>query len=136
MELWWMLDMAKKPADSTLYSWWRRVVRSRWQNRCALADEGGCSGPLECHHYVHKRFLLLRFDPENGILLCANHHNVADRSQYRRKIESMIDTDYIDHMQEYRDHKQYRDKHGLSENEWRAGMLQVLKDEAAQREGV
>ena len=61
-------------SDSTLLMFWRKVVRARWDNRCAF-----CGDPkdCECHHIVPRRHRLLRFDLRNGLLLCKHCHRLA-----------------------------------------------------------
>ena len=57
----------------------RALKRDQWAHSRAfvlLRDEGRCqrcgSLGMEVHHIVKRRLLLLRFDPENLILLCAS----------------------------------------------------------------
>ncbi len=59
--------MSKDPSQTTMLK-----VYKRWKGKCAFC---GVGGTIEEHHIVPKsEDYLLIDDPENLILLCANHH--------------------------------------------------------------
>jgi hypothetical protein len=66
----------KKREDrkSQSYIDWLKAVRNRDQYQCKMSNKD-CSGILECHHILSWReHPELRYDINNGILLCKFHH--------------------------------------------------------------
>lgn len=68
---------------------WGEKVKARAGYQCELAAyEMACYGPLDPHHHFrqgpHPR---LRFDTDNGIALCRNHHDWADTPRGRVVIQ-------------------------------------------------
>ena len=59
----------------------RPLVMERWGNRCAKCR---CRGqtwyPLEFHHLIGRGRWAHRWNPENGMALCREHHNWATLS--------------------------------------------------------
>lgn len=61
---------------------WRRIIRER-DGRCQMwADPAGCGGSLEAAHLFPRRHRSVRWDPRNGVLLCAFHHEAFDANDY------------------------------------------------------
>jgi 5-methylcytosine-specific restriction endonuclease McrA len=57
----------------------RTIVRARYENRCAYANEE-CSGGLEVHHIVPRGFDTdLFFELSNLELVCRVHHGMRER---------------------------------------------------------
>ena len=52
---------------------WTLIVKLRDGYKCAVC---GSIKNLNTHHIVDKRFYPLRYDPKNGITLCALHHKL------------------------------------------------------------
>ena len=49
---------------------WNRAIRDDWDNKCAV-----CSRDVtEAHHLIPRQNELFRYDLENGIALCTQHH--------------------------------------------------------------
>ncbi len=49
---------------------WSRAVRDDWDNRCAVCGSGKC----EAHHLIPRQHEATRYSLNNGIALCASHH--------------------------------------------------------------
>ena len=100
-------------SDSTLHALWRKAVRAQGQNRCIIC---GAWGQLECHHVIHRRYKLLRWDWRNGVPVCPGVcHDMADREGVG------IAGDYAPHLRAVArvTFKQYLVDMELSEAEWR-----------------
>lgn len=54
---------------------WRWIVKERGQGRCQY--NGCCNRGEEAHHIFSRRNMSVRFDPDNGILLCRHCHRFA-----------------------------------------------------------
>lgn len=69
--------MAITEIDSESLRYWSELVKLRAMFRCEYPGCGfyGRIDTLESHHFVSKRILSLRFDPEVGICLCHGHHS-------------------------------------------------------------
>ena len=68
--------MARKPSKSSLQlkadSLWSQVVRQQW-GHCAI-----CGNPrTEAHHLIGRSRRATRYEPMNGIALCAKHHKFS-----------------------------------------------------------
>jgi hypothetical protein len=48
------------------------LIRSR--GKCEWHPATTCAGPLQCAHIFSRRYLHLRFHPDNALALCAKHH--------------------------------------------------------------
>ena len=85
----------RPPAQAlkTLDDLWREVVRMQWGGKCALAGvwlyycNHVCEGPLEAHHFIHRRVMLLKHDPANGVLLCKRAHEQSGYGDIKKHIE-------------------------------------------------
>ena len=69
-------SLLKKREDrkSQSYTDWQKAIRQRDNNECKMINSD-CNGILECHHILSWReHPELRYDINNGILLCKYHH--------------------------------------------------------------
>lgn len=69
--------MQMRRADDPELKSWRKAVRRRDRRQCQFP---GCSVKikLQCHHiYRWADYYELRYDINNGILLCAEHHKLV-----------------------------------------------------------
>lgn len=60
-----------------MHKLWRAVLIAQNGGRCEAAGCGGmrCGGPLQAHHIYKKgTWGRLRYDLENGVVACRNHH--------------------------------------------------------------
>ena len=105
---------------------WSKAVKAKYNYRCAICytTEG-----LESHHVVHRRQCgVLRNDIKNGICLCKEHHDQAERVDMLLHIFEKVDSDYLADMQRRYKHKAtYLMEHGLSESEFRKKRAEELK---------
>jgi len=70
--------MAKLNNPNSPY--WKKKASLKWGEhlhyfkRKCLVDDFDCMGNLEGHHLITKANVLTRNDPDNGVMLCTNHH--------------------------------------------------------------
>ena len=75
----WIPDRTSLKTDrqkmyDTKYKYWMLAVKKRDSWKCKIGD-GNCKGRLEAHHILNwEDFPELRYDVNNGITLCKNHH--------------------------------------------------------------
>lgn len=65
------------------YSEFRSKVRERDNHKCQWPNCSECKpNKLHCHHIRGwAKFPHLRYDPNNGILLCKTHHSLTIRNE-------------------------------------------------------
>lgn len=61
---------------------WSSIVHARANERCEMVNAPmhygfACSGPLDPHHVISRRWKRLCAHPDNGILLCRAMHDYA-----------------------------------------------------------
>jgi len=107
-------------SDSQLLDLFRKAVKAlRGEVSLRCIEEGvNERRPVQIHHIVHRGFLLLKYDPENGLPLCAEHHAWADTGAGREWCRSKVDKVYLDQRQAYGNIKAYFTERGLSRQEW------------------
>lgn len=57
---------------------WSKLIARIWGGRCGICRSASC---LSAHHLIKRRHFLYRHCPQNGILLCFNHHHMAETRQ-------------------------------------------------------
>jgi 5-methylcytosine-specific restriction endonuclease McrA len=78
-----MLDPRHRVYSTKRWQKLRALVRARYGNQCAYANEE-CSGGLEVHHIVPTRFdSTLFFELSNLELVCRVHHSMREREATR-----------------------------------------------------
>jgi hypothetical protein len=87
----------RSPAKSLSYldDLWREVVRMQWGGKCAVHVLGGCEGRLEAHHFVPRARMLLKHDPQNGVMLCHRAHELARFGAIRKSIEVTLGAERV-----------------------------------------
>lgn len=61
---------------------WRNAVLKRDGNKCVI-----CGGYFpSCHHIIPKQFKEFKYDVNNGICLCYNHHKVGKLSPHQNAL--------------------------------------------------
>ena len=70
--------MPRKPSRKTLSNkadrlWWR-AIRSKGFCELAGLDQVQCGGPHQAAHIVGRRYRVTRWDLNNGLCLCRDHH--------------------------------------------------------------
>ena len=65
----------KKDDEKELLNLWQQIIKKRAGERCEYPGCNKSNGKLDAHHVFSKgTFKHLKFDPDNGICLCVNHH--------------------------------------------------------------
>ena len=118
----------KKTGYSIKYidSLWSKAVRTRDRGKCRL-----CMSPaVDAHHIVHRsKNWALRWDMSNGISLCREHHNEADKLYMVQTILSLIDSEYlIERQKKYKFKADYLTALQMSEKEFKAEKVEELKE--------
>lgn len=58
---------------------WSFLVRTKAHNRCEICGiRGTTANPLQAHHIRTRKHISTLLDPENGVCLCATHHEYSD----------------------------------------------------------
>lgn len=74
---------AKQERNDSQYCWWRDQVRKRDNFMCKIRNEK-CSGKIIAHHILSwSEFPELRYQPNNGIVLCQAHHPLRRAEEKR-----------------------------------------------------
>lgn len=63
-------------SDKYLSSLWSKAVRAEKGLRCVKCGTNAHS----VHHIIKRRYMVLRYDPKNGVPLCTMCHPIADRN--------------------------------------------------------
>jgi len=66
----------KKKLDKQCEDLWRKIVKDNWDYKCAYC--GRQTGKLEAHHIFTRSRDNTRWDIQNGICLCVNHHKFGN----------------------------------------------------------
>jgi hypothetical protein len=118
-------------SDSTLIKLWRQAVITTYGGKCVICQ---AIGNLECHHIVHCKIKVLRWDRDNGVPVCpslrSNCHQFADSLAGREIVKQVIGQERYNHIKEL-EHVLFKDfirNLGISENEWRKQVKQNLTD--------
>lgn len=69
---------AKAEADRR-FSWF---IRTR-DGKCMIPNASPCVGGLQCCHILSRRFMGVRYDPQNAVAGCAGHHTYWTRNPDR-----------------------------------------------------
>ena len=122
--------MAKRrePAPKTLAAWWHKAVFAQKCDRCLWPD---ChESAQDAHHYVHKRYGMLKYDVDNGVPLCRYHHDMAGAKVTlgNELLKPFINLSKIlDTQAKYRCVKDYTTAQGMSRAEFLQDELETLK---------
>lgn len=63
----------KKHIDKLMVLW-REVIKLR-DGKCRLCGELKCARGMHAHHHIGRRYKNTRYEPDNGVYLCASCHN-------------------------------------------------------------
>ena len=119
-------------SESYMAAWWRRAVRAKCNNRCAIC--GGIDG-LEAHHVIPRARILTRWDHRNGILLCTECHREAHVDpMVRSTIHGYVNLKVLSGLSKQTS-KQYFAEHGITKIEYYMTMLAANKHVARNYEG-
>lgn len=112
----------KAPADSTLQKHWRLAVKAVHGDACKICGER----PVQIHHCVKRRYLVLRHDWRNGLPLCVECHAKADTILGRAEIAKHLDMDYLSQWEGVTV-KDYLIRQGMTRAEFLQNELDELK---------
>ena len=119
-------------AESYMSEWWRRAIRAKYNNRCALCGE---VYGLEAHHVIPRARMLTRWHHDNGILLCAECHKEAHVDpMVRSRIHGYVNLKVLSGLSKQTS-KQYFAEAGITKNEYYMTMLAANKHVARNYEG-
>lgn len=77
-----MIPKTKTQWETKCLALWRKILHIKHRNRCELCGVSGERKQLHCHHYIGRKNKILKFDPRNGCLLCAEHHKFGKMSAH------------------------------------------------------
>lgn len=128
-----MKKLAKKKkrpiSDAYLLKLWAKIVKERAGYRCEYPDCNINATQLHPHHWYSRRHKSLRYDPMNGIALCAHHHTMGSFSAHhdpdfkdRILATGVRSVEWSDKLREKRNVKITQD-----EDSFRADALENLK---------
>ncbi len=74
--------LLKVPSDKLLMNLWQEVVKKRAGYKCEYPD---CRKTeyLNAHHFFSRSRAATKYDPDNGLSLCAEHHSLGNRSAHK-----------------------------------------------------
>lgn len=115
-------------SDSTLSALWRKAVLHVGRDTCIICHGGGT---LECHHVIHRRYKMLRWDWRNGVPVHPGDcHDTANKMGIYAALPEF--QNYLMERSRW-NYKQYVTERGMSESDWRhnvkADLLGELGDE-------
>jgi hypothetical protein len=89
-------------SDSNLQDKWRKAVSKNFNDCCFFCGQHKFNVPLEAHHLVKRKMLLLKHDWRNGLLVCkCVCHNYAETPTGKAKIAKYLqDNNLLDYLQE------------------------------------
>jgi hypothetical protein len=117
----------RKLSNEYLFSLWSRVVRLLNNDRCTLCNS---NFKVDAHHFVHRNSCwALRWDVKNGIALCRECHRLADTLEFKERIKSKLDYEYLKNMEiKYRFKADFLTDIGMSEAEYRKVKAKELNE--------
>lgn len=69
-----LVKVTDREHSNPRYKQWKKAVHTRDNNKCRIANED-CSGRMEAHHILPwSQSPELRYEVNNGIILCHYHH--------------------------------------------------------------
>jgi len=114
--------MPKAPSDSNLQVWWRKAVKAIHGDACKICG----AQPVQIHHMVKRRKVVLRHDWRNGLPLCVECHAGIDTIKGRNYIAQYLDMDYLSGWESVT-FKDYLVLHGMTRAEFLNNELDELK---------
>ena len=113
-------------SDRHLLKMRRSVAFKIFKGKCLFCKR---TGPLEDHHYVKRKILLLRYSWRNSILVCKyGCHEYAETPEGKHKIDQWI-APHRQYLQERSiPAKQWFVEHGISRKDYLTEMYYELKE--------
>ena len=75
-------DKKRSISDGALLKLWGNIVKERAGWKCEYPDCDVRATQLHPHHWYSRRHSSIRYDPLNGICLCAVHHTMGSFSAH------------------------------------------------------
>jgi len=75
-------EKRKKVSDRHLLKLWAEKVKERSGYRCEYPCCTVRTSQLHPHHIYSRRHAATRYDPDNGMCLCAHHHTLGSESAH------------------------------------------------------
>lgn len=75
---------SKKTIERENLAAWREICLTRDKHKCQIC--GTQSKKPHVHHIIPKQFKQFRYDINNGIVLCFNHHKVGMYSPHQNSL--------------------------------------------------
>lgn len=76
------MNRKKKITDKSVLNLWRELVLRQGNNRCEYPNCQINAHQLHPHHFYSRSYKSIRYDPMNGICLCARHHTLGNESAH------------------------------------------------------
>lgn len=121
-------------SESTMMRLWREKVLRVHNGRCFFCGARADRTPVDCHHIVKRKHLILRYDHRNGIPACRTIHPInqhlkmscheyAETPQGKALIAAHVDNEYL--TARVIPAKQFFAEQGITEKEY----MEKLKQE-------
>jgi hypothetical protein len=117
-------------SDSNLQNLWRQAVLHNFNDCCFFCGQHKFNVPIECHHLVKRKMLLLKHDWRNGIPVCKYVcHSYAETPTGKAKIAQYLkDSDLLDYLQSRSGQcKDWFVSHGITRNDFLSQIYEDLK---------
>ena len=117
-------------SESNLLKLRRQVVLANFNDCCFFCGKHKFNVPLEDHHLIKRKNLLLRYDWRNGIPVCKyNCHSYAETPTGKAKISDYLrNADLLNYLQERSGQaKQWFVEHGITKNDFLKQMYDDLQ---------
>lgn len=79
-----MKKKSKKTIEKEKHKKWREKVLERDNHKCQICKKK--DGKLDVHHIIPKQFKEVRYDVQNGIVLCFRHHKMGRFSVHQNAV--------------------------------------------------
>ena len=76
---------SKKWIEREKLKQWRKMVLERDNHMCQICKKQS-GGNMHCHHIIPKQFAEFKYNVDNGIVLCYNHHKIGMYSPHQNAI--------------------------------------------------
>jgi hypothetical protein len=117
-------------SDSNLLKLRRQVVLANFNDCCFFCGQHKTQVPLEDHHLVKRKTLLLRYDWRNGIPVCKYVcHSYAETPTGKHLIDQYLtETGYLSYLQDRSGTcKDWFVSHGITKKDFLSQMYEDLK---------
>ena len=116
-------------SDGTLLNLYRKAVKKNCGNKCIIC---GNKENLQCHHPIHRKVKVLRWDWRNGVTVCNpldnKCHAYCDTIEGREKVRETIGEENWKYIKDNERviFKDYIRNRGISETDWRIELKKLL----------